>query len=55
VVTVPGLPHGRRNVEVVAIPEGADLDGAICELWDRGDGTYTAEIRIPAHQRGDDD
>lgn len=40
-------------IELQAIPEGAglaDLDGAICELWYRGDGAWTAEVRIPARQ-----
>jgi hypothetical protein len=37
---------------VTAIPDGADLDGAVCELWRQDDGSWTAEVRIPAHQDG---
>jgi len=29
-----------------------EFNGAVCEMWCHDDGTWTAEVRIPAHQDG---
>jgi hypothetical protein len=33
------------------IPDGTMVDGSVAELQLNGDGTITAEIRIPGNQR----
>jgi hypothetical protein len=43
-----GTTPDATMAAALGIPAGTPIDGAVAELTDHGDGTITAEIRIPA-------